>query len=117
VARQSPLDPSPGPSSPADLRVAALLSLVWRYGLFPTIVAGAFLYLLYSLATGFSRAIEAIDRKVDAHQAAMDKATAAAAAADASTASAIERQGQRLKGICYGVTEEGSRARAFCDEQ
>jgi hypothetical protein len=98
-----------GPSSPSDPRVAALLGLIWRHGLFPTIVAGAFLFLLWSLAGNFTRSLEALERKVDVHQAAME-------AADAATAAAIARQGQRLKGICYGVTEEGSRARAFCDE-
>lgn len=105
------------PSSPGDPRLAAALAIIWKHGLFPTIVAAAFIYLLWSLASGFARQVEAngrhleaLEQKVDQHQHAMERS-------DAATAAAIQRQSNRLRGICYGVTEDGSRARAFCDEE
>jgi hypothetical protein len=82
--------------------------MIWRHGLFPTIVAGAFLYLLYSMANVYSMKLDALGLKLDAHQAAMDRA-------EADRAITNRAQAQRLKGICYGVTEDGSRARALCD--
>jgi hypothetical protein len=87
-----------------------VLAVIWKHGLFPSLVAFAFAYLLYSLAGAFSRQLEAIELKIDAHQKAMD-------ASDAARTMVDRQQNQRLKGICYGVTEDGSRARAFCDEE
>lgn len=110
MAEPAPTPPVRPSSLPTDPRLGAALAILWRHGLFPTVVAAAFLFLLYSLATGYSRELEALGRKVDAHQRAMEQS-------DAATAAAIQRQSNRLKGICYGVTEDGSRARAFCDEE
>jgi hypothetical protein len=103
------------PVSPGDPKLQAVLAIIWKHGLFPSLVAFAFAYLLYSLAVSFTNKLEAIDvnldsldRKIEAHQAAMDRMTLERATVD-------RAQSSRLKGICYGVTDENSRARALCD--
>jgi hypothetical protein len=101
-----------GLSSPADPRLAAVLALVWRFGLYPVALVALSAFLLWRL-TGLDKvqaALEHLSAKLDAHQAAMDRTELARAAA-------ADQQSRRLRGICYGVTDEGSRARAFCDEQ
>jgi hypothetical protein len=106
-----------GLSSPADPRLAAVLALVWKFGLYPVAVLAACAYLLVQFADSdkallaqLQASLNHLSAKLEAHQAAMDRV-------EAERAASARQQSQRLKGICYGVTEEGSRARAFCDEQ
>jgi hypothetical protein len=105
-----------GLSSPADPKVAAVLALVWKFGLYPVallLICGYLLVRVVASSDGVEQlesSIHDLSAKLEAHQAAMDRAELARAAA-------ALQQSRRLKGICYGVTEEGSRARAFCDEQ
>ena len=108
MATPAASEPTAGLPSPSDPRLAAALAVIWKHGLFPSLVAVAFAYLLYSLAGTFTRQLEAVDRRLDAHQSSMEQS-------DAARALSLSQQNLRLKGICYGVTKEGSPARAFCD--
>ena len=117
-------DPEPTPTStgllsPADPRLAAVLAVVWRHGLFPSLVAFAFAFLLYTVAMSYTRQLEAVERKIHEHQVAVERRFDAHQASmidgDHARALTLKQQNLRLKGICYGVTEEGSSARSFCD--
>ena len=118
-APEPPTPTSTGLSTPADPRLAAVLAVVWRHGLFPSLVAGAFAYLLYTVASSYTRQLEAVERKVDAYQVLVaqkfDAHQASMVEGDHARALTLKQQNLRLKGICYGVTEEGSSARSFCD--
>lgn len=54
--------------------------------------------------------LRTVSHKLDAHNKAMEGAEAVRQAEQ-------RIEALKLKGICYGVTEEGSQARSFCEAQ
>jgi hypothetical protein len=111
------VDPDPtGPDSPADPRVAAaVLAMVWKYGLYPVAIVsllGLFAWRLLGVvdarAVTVDQRLEHLQVTLAAHQAAMEQAGADRRANDRAVLTL-------LRGICLASTDTGSQARAFCD--